>query len=354
MYPLASYLFQPRFLAPVPPLLMGAASLLGLMAVTSAVPGWNPVGPGSSLANPVLGAEGTAPVLLEAHLVADGSTRLEVRLRGDWTPGDVRRDPVDVWVVQLPIGALPAAGSPAVTALRGALPLARRSGREGSRWSFPLPREVFEPGASLGVWAVRRGDRVLGGTWVGVGLPPFDPAEPRPTPPEPGSVLITEFMKNPAAVSDTRGEWVELHNPTATMVDIEGWTLRDDGSNDTVVTAAAPGAGVMIAPGGFVVLGRQADPALNGGVVLDATLTGFTLNNGADQIILEAPGGLPVDRVDYDDLAWPDEAGASAALSPRFVGTSVAADGAAWCSGTAALPGGDLGSPGAPNADCGG
>ena len=45
-----------------------------------------------------------------------------------------------------------------------------------------------------------------------------------------GPIVINEVMVNPSAVSDANGEFVELYNAGATAVDLQGWTLRDDGT----------------------------------------------------------------------------------------------------------------------------
>ena len=39
-------------------------------------------------------------------------------------------------------------------------------------------------------------------------------------------LVINEIIQNPAAVFDSAGEWFELFNPNASVVDIDGWTLR--------------------------------------------------------------------------------------------------------------------------------
>ncbi len=46
-------------------------------------------------------------------------------------------------------------------------------------------------------------------------------------------IVINEIMQNPTAVADGAGEWFEIHNPTGAAVDIDGWTIRDDGSAAT-------------------------------------------------------------------------------------------------------------------------
>ena len=47
----------------------------------------------------------------------------------------------------------------------------------------------------------------------------------------PGDIVVTEFMNDSAAVSDTVGEWLEIYNSTGADIDLNGWTLKDDGSN---------------------------------------------------------------------------------------------------------------------------
>ena len=79
-------------------------------------------------------------------------------------------------------------------------------------------------------------------------------------------LVINEIIQNPAAVSDTNGEWLELFNPTADAIDIDGFTLRDDGTDSHVIDNGGP---LVIAAGGYLVLGRDDDFATNGGVIVD-------------------------------------------------------------------------------------
>ena len=48
-------------------------------------------------------------------------------------------------------------------------------------------------------------------------------------------------------------------------------------------------------------LGRNADPALNGGVRIDYVYTGFGLANGEDEVLLIAPDETQVDRAVWGD-----------------------------------------------------
>ena len=173
------------------------------------------------------------------------------------------------------------------------------------------------------------------------------------TSPQSGGVVITEFMKDPAAVADTRGEWIELYNNLPWRVNIEGWTVSDD--SGAAFTLQNGGLGLRLAPGQYFVLGNSADPLLNGGVPVQLAYTGFVLGNGADQIVLTKPNGIVVDRVDYDDgIVWPDLAGRSVSLTGVLHDAFANDDGASWCPSVtnwnAASP--DTGTPGTANDIC--
>ena len=125
------------------------------------------------------------------------------------------------------------------------------------------------------------------------------------------TVMITEIMQNPQGVSDTKGEWFEIFNPGSIAVDIDGWVIQDDGSNIHTINFGGP---LLVPPGGFLVLGREADRGLNGGVSIDYVYSNFTLSNGADEVVL-LDGGMEVARVNYTGVpSWPDPSGASMEL----------------------------------------
>jgi len=168
-----------------------------------------------------------------------------------------------------------------------------------------------------------------------------------------GDVLVTEFMKDPKSVSDTAGEWIELWNTTTRTVNIEGWWILDDGGDRHMLFNNAQG--LYIPPRGYFVLGRKADPAVNGGVPVNYEYNGFSLSNGEDEIILVSRGDVLVDEVRYDDgIFWPDDPGKSIGLDPRRTGPQTNDDPNSWCHGqtpiSATNP--DLGTPGARNDLC--
>lgn len=168
-----------------------------------------------------------------------------------------------------------------------------------------------------------------------------------------GDVVVTEIMKDPAAVSDLRGEWIEVRNNRPCRVNLEGWILTDDAGNTHVISNG--GNGVRIRPGGLLVLGASTDPSLNGGVPVSYQWSGYSLANTADSIILARPNGEIVDRVAYDDgVLWPDLPGRSIQVRNDARQALLNDDPTLWChSTTPTSPSNpDSGTPGYDNDPC--
>jgi len=167
---------------------------------------------------------------------------------------------------------------------------------------------------------------------------------PPPPPHTVGAVVINEVLANPAAVLDSVGEWFEIINVTAAPVNLQGWTIVSSG--DAAHTISAP---LVVPAGGYAVLGRNADPDLNGGVVLSysyhANEATLNLSNSSDVLVLRDAGGATVDSVAWG-AAPPN--GASRAL---ISATSANMDllGSAWNQATSIFGDGDKGTPGQPN-----
>lgn len=111
----------------------------------------------------------------------------------------------------------------------------------------------------------------------------------------PGDLVVSEFLANPAAVSDTAGEWFELFNTTGSAIDLDGLGIADDGSNLDVIDGGGP---LIVPPGGYFLLARSGDPAVNGGVTPDYVYSGFSLSNGGDEILI-LQDGTEVFRLEY-------------------------------------------------------
>ena len=167
--------------------------------------------------------------------------------------------------------------------------------------------------------------------------------------PDPGDILITEVMQNPAKVYDTLGEYFEIHNTRTFEIDINGWTI-DDGAADLHVIKA-PG-GLIVPPKGYIILGIEADTGLNGGIILQYEYTDVLLGNGIDAIVMSYKGKVS-DAVAWDGgIEFPDPKGQSMNLDPLFFTHQANDLGTSWCLSKTLLPSGDFGTPGKANENC--
>jgi hypothetical protein len=166
----------------------------------------------------------------------------------------------------------------------------------------------------------------------------------------PGELLISEIYYNAPGSNDDDEEWFEVHNTSAAPIDLQGWTFKDN-KNEHVIAES-----VVVPPGGYVVLGQNADPAKNGGVTVAYGYgTAISLSNSGDELHLIAPDGkTEIDAVVFGaGSPWPASVdGASIALAPDQM-TPWANDAAAsWCLSLQTF-GTGKGSPGAANPGCG-
>ena len=97
-------------------------------------------------------------------------------------------------------------------------------------------------------------------------------------------VVVTELMVDPYG-SDAAAEWIELHNPGAQAIDIQGWVLRDCGTQK--ITLASASGTLEIPAGGYILIGQSADPAKNGGLDLAVAYgNAFYLPNTVGSLVL--------------------------------------------------------------------
>ncbi|MFT6399161.1 MAG: hypothetical protein ACJAYU_003926 [Bradymonadia bacterium] len=123
-----------------------------------------------------------------------------------------------------------------------------------------------------------------------------------------GDVVVTEIMRDPEAVGDAAGDWIELHNPSSSDINFDGATLMD-ADGDSV-----PFSDLEIPAGAYVVLAAESDQGRNGDVVTAYEYgTGLPLDQlTGDEVILTTVLGVELGRVEFDDgTAWPNTAGAS-------------------------------------------
>ncbi len=165
-------------------------------------------------------------------------------------------------------------------------------------------------------------------------MPPSAPDD------SPYRIVITEVMANPAAVSDTYGEWFEFYNADSVQIELSAWTIADaDGDSHSV----DPGIDFFaIEPGEYMVFSRNADTLVNGGYTADYEYADFILANTSDEIILFDSQGRLVDEI-YYDTGFPHSSGISMYLSDYTLDNNVAIN---WVQSSRTYGDGDLGTPG--------
>jgi hypothetical protein len=163
-----------------------------------------------------------------------------------------------------------------------------------------------------------------------------------------GALVLTEYMADPGAVTDTLGEWVELY--ALRDVDLNGVTLANETGTRTTFESSQC---LAMKAGGFAVLAHSTEATANGGLPPVLGTFSFALGNGAGTRLLRLSQGATV----LDEVTW-----TSAALP----GVSMQLD--AWLKDPARndAPGsfcpspegvrygmGDRGTPGGENRRCG-
>ncbi len=114
--------------------------------------------------------------------------------------------------------------------------------------------------------------------------------------PSEAKLVITEIMPNPSMVSDTYGEWFEVYNQDSISHNLFHWTLKDADTDSHRIED-----NLIIEPGNYIVLGRNADSTQNGGLQVDYVIHNFILSNTVDEIIFWDSLGYLVDEVVYDN-----------------------------------------------------
>jgi hypothetical protein len=163
-------------------------------------------------------------------------------------------------------------------------------------------------------------------------------------PPVAGDVIITEFMANPDAVSDTQGEWFEVY--FAQDADLNGLQLGDTG-NPAAATVTSADC-IPVTAGTYVVFARNADSATNGGLTDVALAFSFTLSNSAADSISVGYNSAVFDEITFSTSS----VGASTSLSATALDPTLNDNPGNWCDAVASYGDGDLGTPGTANPTC--
>lgn len=158
-------------------------------------------------------------------------------------------------------------------------------------------------------------------------------------------LVITEIMQNPDAVGDSDGEWFEIYNAGSSTIDINGYKIKDGGSDNHTINNSGS---LNISSDSYLVLGTNVNTSTNGNVTVDYEYSGISLTNSDDEIILTMADDTEIDRVEYTGSSpWPDPTGASMTLNMNELTNNNI--GSNWYEATSSYGDGDLGTPGALN-----
>ena len=127
------------------------------------------------------------------------------------------------------------------------------------------------------------------------------PAFAQSYPTDRGDLVISEFMAEPDVVAPYYGEWFELYNGSGRNLDLNGVTITG-GSDDSGFTI---NTSVVVASKGYVLLGVNADPALNGGIEPDFVYdrADLPLRESSDTIKVSY-GATTLDSVSWNSSDW--------------------------------------------------
>ena len=128
---------------------------------------------------------------------------------------------------------------------------------------------------------------------------PTNESMPTPTPrPESfpaGSVLISEVAWAGTRAS-SNDEWIELYNPGAHTIDLDGWVLTDEDDIHVALEGEIP-------PHGFYLLERTDESTISN-LSADHLYTG-SLKNGGESLNLFDPSGGRIDSANRSGGSWP-------------------------------------------------
>lgn len=156
-------------------------------------------------------------------------------------------------------------------------------------------------------------------------------------------LVIAEIMPDPDAVIDDNGEWFEIYNAGSSTVDMDGYVVKDNGSDAFTISS------LSISDDGFLIFADNSNSNENGGISdVDYTYNSFSLSNSDDQIILTRADDKVIDRVDYGSTgSWSISAGYSLTLNPDELDNNN--QGIFWYEATSTYGNGDFGTPGQAN-----
>jgi hypothetical protein len=173
-------------------------------------------------------------------------------------------------------------------------------------------------------------------------------------------LVINEMLTNARSegtttpVLDTSGEWIEIYNAGTLPVDLEGLLIADSAASG-VRPYHRIASSVVVAPGGYAVLGVSSNTTFNGGVPVDYAygFSAISLGNFFDSFKISRVYGsdtLTLDRTGYNNGSISSKDGISRELkNPSYDNANM--DGSEWgdAAATAVYGPGGRGTPKAQN-----
>lgn len=130
----------------------------------------------------------------------------------------------------------------------------------------------------------------------------------------PSTIIISEVAWGGTA-ANSADEWLELHNPGPTPIDLTGWHLQDgDGGLDILLNGSIPA-------GGFFLLERSDDNTISD-IPADQIYTG-SLSNSGETLTLRDTADQVIDTANNDGGGWPAGSGSPNYLSMERLGPTL-------------------------------
>ncbi len=155
---------------------------------------------------------------------------------------------------------------------------------------------------------------------------------------DPGAVVISEFMAANATTNvDSAGaasDWVELHNTTATAVDLAGWALTDNAANPQQWVFPS----ITLAPDEYLLVWPTGTSSTTGELH-----TNFKLSASGEYLGLRDPSGTVMDEyaptfpVQYTDISYGRSASGVGYFATATPGAANGATYAGFVTGTVAF-----------------
>lgn len=116
-------------------------------------------------------------------------------------------------------------------------------------------------------------------------------------------VVINEVMWMGSTVS-TADEWIELRNLTNSSIDLTGWIIERaaEGSSSIVLEGSIPANGFYLISN---YNSTSTSSALADSVEADMVMTGLSLNNSGEKLILKDAVGTIIDQTPTTTDSWP-------------------------------------------------